>query len=122
MIGVLKQKQYQDTLEELDNMNREHFKNVAVRLSPEPDNEYDSNAIMFQVLITDEWKTIGYVVKEITSNVLSAIHNDSIISIELEWVDFLTCWKKTGTGYFASIMIKRKGEWAKHVVRACSTR
>ena len=38
--------------------------NVSVKLEPEPDNPYDSQAISFMCRTGGVWKRIGYVVRE----------------------------------------------------------
>lgn len=92
---------------------------VAVRLAPEPDNQYDANAIAFQCLHHSEWKTIGYVVSEICEEVLAAIQSDDIVSVEFSWVKY-KLWKKN-PGFYASIRITRNGKWSQKVIQCRST-
>ena len=47
--------------------------NVPIRLQPEPDNQVDANAIAFECQIGNDWKRIGYVVRDTLVEVHEAI-------------------------------------------------
>lgn len=42
---------------------------VSVRVNPEPDNPFDSNADAFQTPVNGKWINIGYVVREAAPHV-----------------------------------------------------
>ena len=79
-IGVTKEKKYQDTLkyakQQLDNGIR-----LPLKLQPEPDNKYDSKAIAFMCQDNLDWQRIGYVLRELTDEVHSAINNGKILNV-----------------------------------------
>ena len=118
VIGVLRDPQIQTLLREIID-RRERGDYVAVRITPEPDNIFDSRAISFQASIDGEWKRIGYIVKEIVEEVHSAFDSNSIICTEFAWVRY-KLWKKA-PGYYAAVNITCSGQWPLAVHRARST-
>ena len=54
---------------------------VPVMVVPEPDNQYDSQAIAFKCKVEEEWHRIGYVVKEALAHVHSALTQDKITDV-----------------------------------------
>ena len=97
----------------------ESGQSVPVKLLPEPQNVFDHNAIAFQCLHNRKWKTFGYVVSEVALEVLAAIDNEDIISVEFAWVKY-KLWRKS-PGFYAAINITRKGEWSRSVKESRST-
>ena len=67
-IGTVHDNDGQVLLSRISKMLREDGK-VEVRVSPEPDNEHDSQAIAFQCHVNHKWQRIGYVVRECLSHV-----------------------------------------------------
>ena len=94
---------------------------VTVRILPEPNNPYDSNAIAFQCKVDDNWVTIGYIVKEVLQHVHAAIQSKSIISVEFKWIKYIVMWSRSGPGFYAGINITRKGDWPREVRLSSST-
>ena len=94
---------------------------VPVRILPEPNNPYDSNAIAFQCKVDDSWVTIGYIVHEILHHVHAAIESKSIVSVKFKWIKYIVMWSLSGPGFYAGINITRKGVWPREVRLASST-
>lgn len=94
---------------------------VPVRLYPEHDNPKDATAIAFQCCVSDEWKRVGYIVKEALPEVHDALKNDNIISVNFAWIKFLLCWSHSGPGFYAGVNISKHGEWSNNIVRCSST-
>ncbi len=117
-IGVTRDPTYQSILLEVRDM-MESGNTVPIKLCPDPDNLFDSNAIAFQCLLNSIWKTFGYVVSEICGEVLDTIESGNIISVEFTWVKY-KLWKKS-PGFYAAVRITRKGEWSRRVKHSRST-
>lgn len=117
-IGVLKEPVYQTILSHV----RDELQaggDVDVRLSPEPDNASDPNAVAFECIYHGQWKRIGYVVAELCQEVQDAITSGEIISVQFSWVKY-KLWK-TSPGFYAAITITRKGHWSKKVYESRNT-
>lgn len=96
---------------------------VPVRLTPEPNNPYDSQAIAFECQLKDKkWRRIGYVVREALEEMHRALNNGDILSVRFGWIKFIADWYMSGPGYFAGIKISKRGDWPASVVRCGSTR
>ena len=102
-IGVTKEKEYQDTLSEANRLLQNNTE-VPVRLTPEPNNPFDSRAIAFECQLSDhEWRRIGYVVREALQETHTALTNGDILNVRFGWIKFITDWYMSGPGYFAGI-------------------
>ena len=117
-IGVTRDPTYQNILSDVRDVI-ESGHSVPVKLLPEPTNHYDPNAIAFQCLHQNNWKTFGYVVSEVCEEVLDAIERGCIISVEFVWVKY-KLWKQS-PGFYAAVRITRKGEWSHKVKKSHST-
>ena len=113
-IGTTKEDRYQEILVEA-NLQRRSGKEVHVRLTPEPSNCYDSEAIAFECRTSAEnrWERIGYIVSEVLQDVHQAIRSNSIVSIYFDWIRFITHWSRSTPGWYCGIKISRVGPWSK---------
>ena len=119
-IGATKSHHYQEALAKA----AEEFKeggNIEVRVRKEPTNPKDARAIAFDCKLGHDWKIIGYVVKEALDGVHDAIQTDSIISVQFDWIRYITHWSGSGPGWYCGIKISKRGDWPKEVVRCSST-
>ena len=96
----------------------EQGQEVPVKIVPEPDNQYDSKAIMFQCKLDNKWHKIGYIVREALDDVHRALEQKKIISVKFAWAKYLVVWMGSEPGYYAGINIARNGEWSRKVCRA----
>ena len=117
MYGTHKRKKYQDTLryakQQLDNGIR-----LPLKLQPEPDNKYDSKAIAFMCQDNLDWQRIGYVLRELTDEVHSAINNGKILNVAFDWIKY--CVHFSTCGWYTGIRITLNGEWSPQVQRSCA--
>ena len=120
-IGAVRDEQQQKVLEEAYTA-RQTGEVVPVKLEPEPENPYDSQAISFMCQIRGVWKRIGYVVRECLDDVHAAIAKGEIVQVEFAWVKYLLQWTRSGPGFYAGITITRKGQWSSACIRSASTR
>ena len=95
---------------------------VAVRVEPEPKNQYDSKAIAFTCQVDGKWQRIGYVVRECLEHVHTAVREKRLLSVKISWAKYLVCWSYSGPGYYAGINMSISGEWHNDVVHCQSTR
>ena len=119
-IGATKDMQQQLVLRQAKELLQQQ-KEVPVRLSPEPDNPYDTQAIAFQCFIDGTWHRVGYVVQEALQEVHDAMRNDKIKEVSCAWVKYLVKWTATGAGYYAGINITKYGQWSQRACRSRST-
>ena len=89
-------------------------------MKPEPHNPYDSKAIAFECM-TNEDKRIVYMVSDVQVDVHLAINDKSIVSVEVEWIRFITHWSCSKPGWYCGITIKKKGPWSKVCLNSHST-
>lgn len=95
---------------------------VPVRIVPEPENQYDAQAIAFQCKVDGEWSRIGYIVREALHHVHQALAQRRIIYVKFAWIKYLVVWMRSGPGFYAGIKIAVNGEWPAEVCRCASTR
>ena len=120
-IGSTREKMYQKVLEKARDRIQEGF-TVPVRLTPEPYNMYDSEAVAFECSLDGEWKKVGYVVHEVLPEVHAALQEKKITGVKFAWIKWITAWSRSGQGYYAGIDISKKGYWEATVVSSRSTR
>lgn len=96
---------------------------VQVRLSPEPSNRYDSQAIAFECQLSgkSKWEKIGYVVREALTNVHNTLQKREIQSVKFSWIKYITTWTRSGPGFYAGVEISKEGSWSEEVMRSSST-
>ena len=91
-IGTIKEERYQEILVAA-NLQRQNGEEVHVRLTPEPTNCYDSEAIACKTSTStdseNKWERIGYLVSEVTQDVHEAIRSNSILSVQFDWIKFI---------------------------------
>ena len=117
-IGADKERNYQEVLFTAAKKHGEGI-NVPVKLQPEPSNKYDSKAIAFMCQTDSGWERIGYVVREATDEVHSAIRNKKILQVKFEWIKYKFIFKSPA--WYAAIRISLNGEWSKTVTRSCAS-
>lgn len=94
---------------------------VEVRLRVEPNNPVDARAIAFDCKHGSDWELIGYVVREALDDVHDAIEKCVIISVQFDWIRFITHWSRSGPGWYCGIKVTKKGQWPAKVVQCSST-
>ena len=95
---------------------------VPVRLRPEPDTPVDANAIAFDCHMDNDWKRIGYVVRDVLMEVHDAITKQKIISVKIAWIKFYLCWMNSGPGFYAGINVSICGSWSPTCTCVSSTK
>ena len=119
-IGSTKNSVYQEALKRAAKLQDEG-ENVPVRVHHEPDNPMDSKAIAFECHIENEWKVIGYVVREALDAIHEALETNVITEIKFEWIKYIVHWSRSGPGWYTGVKISKKGVWPMEVVRCAST-
>ena len=110
----------QETLSKTSKILREGG-TVRTKIKPEPDNQYDANAIAFMCHIDGNWQRIGYIVRECLEHVHLALSEGRILSVKISWAKYLTCWSRSGPGFYAGVNISVRGEWHRDVLRSQSS-
>ncbi len=120
-MGTTKSVRSQEVLSEAATKLKNH-ETIEVRLRKEPTNPKDSRAIAFDCsLRSNHWDCIGYVVKEALDGVHQATEQCSIVTVNLNWVRYITHWSRCDPGWYCGIKITKKGDWSREVVRCSST-
>ena len=120
-IGTTKEERYQEILAEASLHMREG-KTVNVRLTPEPRNPYNSMALAFECETSkDKWERIGYMVDEVLSDVHMEMKKGTIVSVEAQWIRYITHWSRSVPAWYCGIKISKKGPWSKICLRSRST-
>ena len=120
-IGSVRDAACQEVLRTARDRLQEGF-TVQVRLTPEPHNGFDSEAIAFQCNLDGQWKQIGYIVREALPEVHAALKDNSITDVKFSWIKYMVNWTRSGPGYFAGVEISKKGRWGSAVILSSSTR
>ena len=114
-LATKKEQINQDVLEKCrDALQDGH--DVPVRLTPEPENPFDSRAIAFMCLIDSG---IGLVV--VLEDVHQSLSHNNVTSVKFSWMPYMTHWH-SGFGFYARVNSTKRGYWAPAVVRSCSTK
>ena len=79
VMGTVKEKRYEQVLEKVASLLDEG-KSIPVRVRPEPDNPYDSKALLFECELEHQWRPIGYVVRDAIDAVHDALNKKSLKS------------------------------------------
>ena len=69
-------------------------RSVEVQLRLEPTNPFHSRAVEFVCKVDNQWKRIGYVVREALDEVHDAMNKKIITSVEFGWVKYLLHWSR----------------------------
>ena len=104
-MGVTRDALYQENLKVF--LARKEGRSVGVRLTPQPDNPYDSHAVAFECQVDGSWGAFGYVIRELCDHVLNAISKGEIINVDFAWIKYKIL-KTTGAGYYASVRVTKK--------------
>ena len=107
----------QECLSKVSKLLRED-KTVEV---PEPNNQYGARAIAFHCKVNNEWKRIGYIVRECLEHVHRPMAERRITEVKLAWAKYLVSWSYSGPGFCAGVNITIRGEWNKDVIHSQST-
>jgi hypothetical protein len=112
-IGAAHEKPRQEYLERAEEMMRKG-ENVSIKLRPEPQNQYDRDAIGIDIDYGCGWFHIGYIVRELTKYLHPLMKTNNIISVSLEHIKFRVHFAKIG--FYPKVLITRKGAWERFVV------
>lgn len=118
-IGSSRDMEYQESLS-LASKKMKAGEVVPVKLCPEPTNAYDARAIAFKIALDDEWKTVGYIVREALDSVHKALANEEITNVEINWIKYLIHWSRCGPGWYTGINITKFGDWESHILQCSS--
>ena len=82
----------------------ENGEEVKVDIKPEPDNDYDSNAIAVLLNYGSGWYTVGYIAKELT-NEIHPLLKSSNIKVGISHIRFRLTYSLIG--YYLTLNITR---------------
>jgi len=103
----------QDTIIEARlQMSRGH--NIQAILRPESGNDIDPNAIQVVFGIGDKMEVVGYIQRELTRFVHSALRQKEIVEVAIAHIKFRTF---NPVGHYVKLLITKKGRWDNFVIR-----
>lgn len=86
---------------------------VEIKLSKEPMNVNDENAIVVQAKVNDGFSTIGYIPGKKLKKIEAALKSNDITNVALTRVQYTYVWGAGEHKYIPSITITKKGTWLK---------
>lgn len=91
---------------------------MSVDIKPEPDNDYDSNAIAVLLNYGTEWYTVGYIAKELTNEIHPLLETANI-KVAISHIRFRVTYLLIG--FYLTLNITREGQWSPRVISASKT-
>ena len=120
VMGTVKEARYEKVLEKIAPLLDEG-RSVPVRMRPEPNNPYDSKAMLFECELEHEWRAVGYVVRDALDAVHDALDKKQITEVKFDWVKYIVHFKRSRPGWYAGIKITKQGKWPKEVIQCATT-
>ena len=91
---------------------------VKAMIEPDPDNDFDANAIRVLIDYGTGFKHVGFIAEELTKYVHRVLNSRRLQSASVYQIKFRTQWAKLG--YYMTLFLSCKGEWPPQVVQASS--
>ncbi|KAL9977762.1 hypothetical protein ACROYT_G015202 [Oculina patagonica] len=84
---------------------------IGLRVSPEPGNPRDRNAVIVEANIDSSWSRVGYIPKEKLRKTVLAIRNNDIKKVEFKFIGFMYVPDLNDWLYHPRVMISKVGHW-----------
>ena len=91
---------------------------IKAMIEPDPDNDFDANAIRVLIDYGPGFKHVGFIAEELTKYVHRVLNSRRLQSASVYQIKFPTQWAKLG--YYMTLFLSCKGEWPPQVVQASS--
>ena len=85
--------------------------NINLRVTPEPTNIRDKNAVIVEAYINNDWYRIGYILKENLRKVFVAVRNSEIQKVEFKFIGFMFGPDLNDWLYHPRVLISKIGHW-----------
>uniref|UniRef100_A0A1X7TQ97 Uncharacterized protein n=1 Tax=Amphimedon queenslandica TaxID=400682 RepID=A0A1X7TQ97_AMPQE len=59
----------------------------------------------------EDWKAVGYVVREALDAAHLAMEKGDTKSVSLAWVRYITHWTRSGPGLYCGVEVVKRGFW-----------
>ena len=79
--------------------------NINLRVTLEPTNIRDKNAVIVEAYLNNDWYRIGYIPKEKLRNVVVAVRNSEIQKVEFKFIGFMFVPHLTDWLYHPRVLI-----------------
>jgi len=96
--------------------NLEKGNDVEVKIRPDPDNHYDSNAIAVEINYGSGWNVVGFILRELTQFIHPVLQRNKLSGQRIGHIRFRTHWSTPG--FYILIYLKCKGMWPREVIKA----
>lgn len=88
-----------------------HKENINLRVTPEPTNIRDRNAVIVETYLNNGWYRIGYVPKEKLRKVVVVVRNSEIQKVEFKFIGFMFVPDLNDWLYHPRVLISKIGHW-----------
>ena len=85
--------------------------NINLRVTPEPTNIRDKNAVIVEAYLNNDWYRIGYIPKEKLRKVVVAVSNSEIQKVEFKFIGFMFVTDLNDWLYHPRVLISKIGHW-----------
>ena len=115
VMGTCYSSDRQNSLEEAYQYLEEYNRPVFVKLTPEPENAYDKDAIAVYIMSNSNYEKVGYIATELTRYIRPII-KDPDFEVTINKIRFCTSFQKIG--FYLTLDIIKKGQWDKRVINS----
>ena len=116
VLGTQHHLQMQNNLEEAYVTYHDTGLPVKAYLTPEPDNEKDSSALLVQLDYDKGLKPVGYITKEMTPFLHPLLTSNAPVTVAVKHIKFRTL--RSQIGYYMALNVTKQGLWDKVVQAA----
>ena len=85
--------------------------NINLRVTPEPTNIRDKNAVIVEAYLNNDRYRIGYIPKEKLRKVVVAVRNSEIQKVEFKFIGFMFVPDLNDWLYHPRVLISKIGHW-----------
>ena len=85
--------------------------NINLRVTPEPTNIRDKNAVIVEAYLNNDWYCIGYIPQEKLRKVVVAVRNSEIQKVEFKFIGFMFVQDLNDWLYHPRVLISKIGHW-----------
>ena len=85
--------------------------NISLRVTPEPNNIRDKNAVIVEAYLNNDWYHVGYIPNEKLRKVVVAVRNSEIQKVEFKFIGFMFVPDLNDWQYHPRVLISKIGHW-----------
>ena len=97
--------------EEFQKVMRKCKENISLRVTPEPNNIRDKNAVIVEAYLNNDWYHVGYIPNEKLRKVVVAVRNSEIQMVEFKFIGFMFVPDLNDWLYHPRVLISKIVHW-----------